>query len=424
MTPSPPSDPRCLIAGALVFVTVVFQHFQIGSLGDYPVTVGLFSGLLLVLVVTRRLPYASLSVVWASLIALTSIAAITSGKTVGSDYFSTLALFLLSTFVVVCASGSISTSVVRSIAFYRGLFISLLVVAGMSIAQAISGFLGSGSLFNPFGQFQYLRLYNPQVGLVTYPRAHGFFLEPSYDAFVIGTVTVALLALGKRPAVTIALASAGLVACQSATGLLILVALFIIAVLRSSTKLFLLIVGVGSVVAVIAGGYLVTRLATITQDGTSANYRLLAPLQVLQDTLLLSPLGQPLGSVSSVLSTYRLQMAGVPASSLDNGFYVVVFYFGWVGLISLLVGLAIVARNFLIVTRADLVARGVPPIWLFASLSFSGGIMAPEFGLMTWLVVVCWRINQPFEGNRDEAVSTIDRRDSHLQGSARALEDD
>ena len=420
-------------AGTLAFITIVFQHFQIATIGGYFLTVGLISGLLLLAVMVNRPPYGRLTLVWALIIGLAALAAMLSPATSGADFGQTLLLFLLTSFIVVTATGAIRHEIVRSEAFARGLFLALVVVSGISVGQVALGTLGSDLLFNPFGPFQYFHAYAPGLHFGGVPRAHGFYLEPSYAAFVIASVSVALLSLGRRPKSTATLALLGLMACQSATGLLVFAAILAVVALRSKPKLALFVVVLGATGAAVVGDYLVLRLATITEVGTSANYRLLAPLEVLRDVLLHSPFGQPLGSVSEVISRYGFRMAGVPASSLDNGLYVIIFYFGWAGLIAVTIWFLLTLGHVLRLNsgaphRTGPAYRRVAPLWLFASLLFSGAIMAPEYGLMAWLVLVTFRqsltsapppkATHPSKG--PHVLDTIgEHRDRHLSRSAR-----
>jgi uncharacterized membrane protein YgdD (TMEM256/DUF423 family) len=70
---------------------------------------------------------------------------------------------------------------------------------------------------------------------------------------------------------------------------------------------------------------------------------------------------------------------------------VIVFYFGWVGLL-MLFGLVAWALSR---QANESIAPSVPSIvvkfWLVGSLLFSGAIFAPEFALVTLLVIVVWR---------------------------------
>lgn len=426
--PRPPAAPQQVrgagAAGFLAFVTVVFQHFQVATVGGYFLTLGLISGLLLIVVVVVRPPYGRLTLVWALIIGLAALAAVVSPATRGADFTQTLLLFLLTSFIIVTATGPIRQQIVRSEQFGRGLFLALVVVSGMCVGQVVLGTLGSDLLFNPFGPFQYFHAYMPNMRFSGIPRAQGFYLEPSYAAFVIGSVSVALLSLGRHPKSTVVLAFLGLLACQSATGLLVFAAIVVVVALRSTPKLALIVLVLGTIGSAVVGDYLVLRLSSITEVGTSANYRLLAPLDVLRDVLLHSPFGQPLGSVSEVISGYGFRMAGVPASSLDNGLYVIIFYFGWLGLIAVSIWFLLTLGHVARLKRMGLAYRRTAPLWLFASLLFSGAIMAPEYGLMCWLVIVTFRqslspTSHPAQGETHVIETAPEHRDRHIQRPSR-----
>jgi putative colanic acid polymerase len=113
---------------------------------------------------------------------------------------------------------------------------------------------------------------------------------------------------------------------------------------------------------------------------------------VVGDILSSQFFGHPLGSLYDVVSRYQLFQFGAEQSvTLDNGLYVIIFYFGWIGLL-VLIGLFVWALSAI---RREKIGLGVPSIvvrlWLVSCLLFSGAIFAPEFACITFLVVVVWR---------------------------------
>jgi putative colanic acid polymerase len=403
----------------LIFITIVFQHFRLFYIGGYEATLGLFTGLLVVVLLIKRINFSILMSVWAFLIITSSSSALFSRETVAADYMQTFALFILAAFIITSAFGEINWLFVQSKAFAISILTALLVIVAISVGQVALGSMGSDLLFNPFGAQQYLHPYKPNIGLVQFPRAHGFFLEPSYNAFVIGTLTTTLLCLNRFTKSAVLLVVPGLAACQSATGLVLLVLLLGFVALRSRPAITL---GAGAMivaVVVYAGDYLWIRILSFGLEGSSAYYRVFAPIEVLLDVLGSHPLGMPFGSVEEVMGRYDLEMAGVQARSLDNGFYVIVFYFGWIGIILLLLLLAvaiIASRN-----RGVRSYGWIAPLWLFASLFFSGGIMAPEFGIMTFIVVAAFRssrVNDKYESESSRAAKHNNSNLSRLGRSA------
>lgn len=384
----------------LIFLAIIFQHFRIFHFAGYEATLGLFLGFTAVILLVAKVPILLISAVWISLVVASSLSALLSAETVQNEYLQTLALFLLAIFIIASAFGDLKLNYLRSLAFTKSLLYALATIVIISIGQVVLGSMGSSFLFNPFGSNQYLHEYQANIGLVQFPRAHGFFLEPSYNAFVIGSLAAALLCLGRFTKITVALTVLGLVACQSATGLLLLVLLLVFVAIRSRPAIAVGSVGIIVAVVMYAGDYLWIRLLSFGTQGSSAYYRVFAPVEVLMDILADAPLGMPLGSVEQIMSRYGLEMAGVKATSLDNGFYVLIFYFGWLGifiLLAMLVSTLAATRNH----RAQSFAW-IAPIWLFTSLFFSGGIMAPEFAIMTFIVIASYRSIPEYEQRKNE----------------------
>ena len=380
------------VTALLTFITIIFQHFRLFSVSSYEVTLGALSGLLVIAIIIRKVNLSVIIPTWAVLITASSITALLSATTDASNYLSTLSLFLLTSFIISNAFGQLKWEALSSDKFSTAIFLALSLIVTLSVGQVALGTLGSDALFNPFGEHQYLHTYKANIGLVQFPRAHGFFLEPSYNAFVIGTLATTLLCLKRFSRLSVILAVAGLVASQSATGLVLLLVIAGLIAFRSRPAIAIGALTIVLTVVLYAGDYLWIRLLSSNTEGSSAYYRIFAPLQVLLDVLQNHILGMPLGSVEQVMGGYGLNMAGVQATSLDNGFYVVVFYFGWLGILLLLTLLYSVLK----ISRSSGLGsyNWIAPIWLFSSLFFSGGIVAPEFGIMSFLVIASFRLNR------------------------------
>lgn len=366
---------------------VLLEHFQVAKVGDYPITLGLFLGVVLVISVSTRMAMSNVIVVLGIAVvpnALVQIAA-PSTREGSLSFFQTLALFVFAAIVIAqCKRGTVRSEAVP--AMLRGAFVALLIVVLLCVLQVVTGARGSLQWFNPFGEHQYLYEYNPHLEFNPIPRAAGFYLEPSYAAFVIGSLSVALLAQGYRKVPVWVLAGAGLLAVRSATGLILfgVVALVVIFVGKSRLKLLALIIL--AVLTSLALPYLAGRLDSTFTAGSSAYYRLIGPLQILRDTLVHFPLGHPYGSLRNTVADYGILNGAAAGDSLDNGFYVIVFYFGWLGLVAS-IGLATWAlANLARAVRTGSVAQAIVPIWTVGSLLFSGGIMLPEYVFTLWVI--------------------------------------
>ncbi|RII93912.1 putative colanic acid polymerase WcaD [Clavibacter californiensis] len=405
----------------LMGIAIIGQHFMIVQAAGYPVTLGLVVGVPLILVLSRGGYASRLILALCAVVALTASAALMTGME-GSDplsFLRTLALFILAVIVIVAGSSGLDPGFIGSRAFSTAISVTLLLVVGLSVLQVAAGTLGSEAFFNVFGRFQYLYQYQPYLQFNPVPRAQGFFLEPSYDAFVIGTLTLISLLTGRHFRGTIAVGILGVLMSRSATGLLLLLIIGVVVALRSRPGASIVVLSGLAVVGVASGTYLQSRLESFSTSGSSTNYRLVAPLQVLGDTLLHTPIGHALGSVSNILLGYDLYNGAELGTSLDNGLYVLVFYFGWIGLV-LIAALAVMALRAML--RSGRSTWGaVAPLWLFGTLFFSGGIMLPEYAVMTALLIATLvACNESLVAPHAGTPSAPVRRRGHLPGPAGA----
>jgi len=135
--------------------------------------------------------------------------------------------------------------------------------------------------------------------------------------------------------------------------------------------------------------YFLGRIASLSVEGSSAYYRIVAPLEMLRDILTNDLTGLPFGSYQEVVLSYGLLLDGIGiGQSLDNGLYLLLFYFGWIGIIVL--ALAALTAVFLYRGRMRTSTAYVLG-YLFLSLFYSGGIFSPEYVLIVILIIYTWR---------------------------------
>lgn len=352
---------------------------------SFAVTVGLAAGLLLLFTISNGRPEAKYIGVALLIIGLTVFNAVLNPQYTDSEFSRTFALLILATVFVGWASGDNPNKFFYTSAFERAARLALYVVVTFACAQTLLGAAGSTALYNPWGPFQYQYEYEPQLQFVDIPRAPGFYLEPSYLAFIVGSCWVLVTAGRKSPRLgDTAVAVMGLLAARSATGFGLFVLILVLVALRTRSKTGIVAVGV---LGTASGTYLIQRLSTGTEAGSSTYYRYTGPIEVLGDVLSSSPLGLPLGSVQKVIVNYDLLLGDQVGSSLDNGAYVVVFYLGWLGVILLCLAALMVIRAVVALPKL----LWLIPFWAFGSLLFSGGILAPEYGIMMALFVLRFR---------------------------------
>jgi len=277
----------------------------------------------------------------------------------------------------------------------RPYLVAMALVAGLAWLQYLAGTRGIGFFFNPWRGFTYLYLYNPRLGLVPV-RAEAFYLEPSFAALVLVICATAAILAGARPLVAVSLCGIGMLAVRSASGILTVGVLAVLSIVgpqvaaggrrRGSRAERLILVAVLAGLAVAFTPYAVARLTSTDQVGSSSNYRLAAPVSLLQDLLGRTVIGEPLGSVNQAVSDAGLLLGTQVGSSLDNGLYVYVYYFGWVGIVAALAGLAVVVVRGLADRRFGRVALLTLPILTMSAL-FTGAVFTPEYAVLVGLVI-------------------------------------
>jgi putative colanic acid polymerase len=383
-------------AVAIAFA-LIGLHFEIAQISGFALTVAPLATLLVMRRSTRPLvpPVAVISACGV-LSYILVVFQTSSGDNSMTDFVRTLGLLAFSLLV----SLGVATLPLRGSGEW--LAISARLVLWMVSLFSVAQFLlfeinGSPLLYNPWRGHQYFYPYDAasQFGVT---RAQGFYLEPSFNALVLITVFAMLMLRKKVRGLDYALLSIGLLATRSLAGLLVAftLSLAILAGPRFANHRYMrtLVLVLLPVFAWIASTYVAHRVETLSVAGSSVNYRVAAPLRMVTDVLKTHVFGMPLGSVDRVYRTYGVLNGMEVGSSLDNGVYLLIYYFGWPGLVLLAVGALMGSCHFLRHPGDRVI---VATLFVFASLIFSGGIFLPEYQLLIALVVLSARYPVPPE---------------------------
>lgn len=280
--------------------------------------------------------------------------------------------------------------------YSREFIIALIVIAFFSLFQVLLvKIFGSTMLYNPFGEHTYMVEYKVErmVG-ENFARAPGLFLEPSFNAFIMFFLAVAILLtkqISKSSFWVLVFTLFSVLISGSASGMLATVSLafflFLAVVVKNRISRILLLLMAPIILAGVGSFYLSNRVAELSIEGTSGYWRLIAPLVVLGDVFVDFPLGVSFGQIESFLLPFGLQHGEGIGTSIDNGIYYLAFYFGWVWALLVLGLLYKFVQSML---HADTV--GVIFWWyILASLQFSGGILLPEYIFPLLLVLYQYR---------------------------------
>lgn len=380
-------------SGLAVAAVLLLLHFQVAEVRNYPVTLGLLLSGLVVAAAVRGappvLPFAVLAVV----IGLLSLQSLLDPSSDQVQFLRSLALFTYSLGLVLWIGyGELAP---RRVGPAPYLLVSA-VVDALAWLQYLAGGRGNALFFNPWRQFTYLYPYNPRLGVVPV-RAEAFYLEPSFAALVLVICATAAILAGARPILAVALCGFGMLAVRSASGIVTVAVLALLSIAvarrpegargrrRRALEPLMLAIALGGL-AVAFLPYASSRLSSTGQTGSSSNYRLAAPLSLLSDLLGRTVIGEPLGSVNQAVSNAGLLLGTELGTSLDNGIYVYVYYFGWVGIIIAAAGLvALLARSLVDRPFARIAVLAVPVLVL--SALFTGAVFTPEYAVLVGVVL-------------------------------------
>lgn len=381
-----------------VIVTVaalVLLHFSVVSVLGYPVTIGLLLiPAMIALWVRPRLPSWSI-VVLLLIVSSSALQALLVPTADRVQYLRSLVLLVIALGTVCLAS--LSPLKVGAGAGATPYLLVLFMVDVVAWLQFLTGRRGSLAFFNPWRGHQYLYNYNPHLGMVGV-RAEAFYLEPSFAALVLVVAGTAAVLAGCRPLYSWLLVAIGLGAVRSAAGLISLGAMVLLSVLLPASTSWnrhrkldrVLLVGCSLAIAALFAPYLATRISAIHELGSSSNYRLAAPLVLIRSILGTTIIGRPLGSVNAAVASAGLLNGEQAGTSLDNGTYVIVYYFGWVGILAALTVLVSSIRR----ARASGVVPGrfalVATVTGLSTL-FTGAVFTPEYALLVGILILEYR---------------------------------
>ena len=281
------------------------------------------------------------------------------------------------------------------------------VVAGAAalviIAQALA--------FNLWRDFRFANLLGPLAPLgpgnevfepsplAILPRANGFYSEPSVAGWFMSFAVA--LALGARrlypvlSMLTAAICSLAAMATLSLTGVLgpaIVLTVYILFVRdQLAVKLFwLALAGSGVTIAIHHAHQLgiLARFHNFDLPGTSIYFRVTAPYTLVTESLDRFPLGYPLGQTDFIASRdYYINWENGSQTNIDNTLFMVVFYFGLLGVVCNATYLLQAARYLLLKRHAV----GLIMLSLLIGLATTGAGWAHHFVLMIGYAIIVGR---------------------------------
>jgi len=142
---------------------------------------------------------------------------------------------------------------------------------------------------------------------------------------------------------------------------------------------------------------------TITSGHATSTYeRIVQPALILRDVVWDHPSGVAFGRVPRPEFqpfSYRLDNGAIAWCTLNNGFYLLIFYFGWIGILGLLCGLSWL---FIQAIRNREFHRLILLLYIVLSFGITGMILRPEYLALLLVVILQYRISSGLHRDREK----------------------
>lgn len=221
-------------------------------------------------------------------------------------------------------------------------------------------------------------------------RANGLYFEPSFLALVIFSVTSAIMIFqqsifstsNKRYVLVLLLSIFIIYLSGSRAGLISLSFLLVLPIIERMKLSYI------ALTFILVSILLLTFGNAEFSNDSSVYYRLIAPLEIIGASLDRYTVGVPFGSMESFILSVGVLNGTEFGQTLDNGWYLIAFYFGWVGAFFVLLFLLLCIYFFVIGGRAQRVLI----IYLVLAPVFTGAVFSPEFFILMYVVCMSYKL--------------------------------
>jgi putative colanic acid polymerase len=393
--------------GIVLFLSIFLLNFSPLKPLSYPLTMAPFAILYLLYYfvdikkIKRKIP--SVIILLPFFVILKSTPSLLNGDVVLINFLKTFSLWFFYTTCIILFLFSkikpdlegVDVKIKKTISW-----LLLFILSFVSLQVIYYKISGDVSVFSFWGDFSYASqdylLSSIEFGA---SKANGPFLEPAMLGLVTFTLFVMLLILNQNVIHWIATITLSLLSGSASIlgGIIFLLGILTLKKQRDSSKRELIfrasVLIFGSVFLVIVSPYLIVRVNDVFIEGTSTYYRFVAPLKVLSDVLLYNPFGITFGMMEDTLLQYGMLNGETEGKSLDNGWYLLVFYFGWPGL-ALLISALVGGLSAILKGSRN---TGIMVVFFILSPLFTGAVFSPEFLLLQMLVLLSYRLKCQYE---------------------------
>jgi hypothetical protein len=166
------------------------------------------------------------------------------------------------------------------------------------------------------------------------------------------------------------------------------------------------LLGVSIVVALVFYVGVADRFVNFAEEGSSIYYRVVAPLLLLGDSLVDYPFGYPLGQVEYIESkNYMVNWLYGSSTNIDNSFFMVAFYFGYLG-----IALGTIVLSYLMYLIRKKSDASIVLVAVVLMLLETGALWSPNVALVLGFSILVIRMIRACERSEDGYASIADSR--------------
>lgn len=383
---------------SLIIAGVVFLNLRVGRLLDYSLTIAPVACLFFLMHFNVKKNGSKFFVPWALVIlyVLVKSALDSAYSKSESELLKTFSLWLFYwTIIWACIAFPVKRELSLNQLSNTCLSLFYLISLVCAVQVLIYKTMGNFNILSIWGEHLYAGqeyvVKSVEFGAL---KSTGFYFEPAYCALVLFALCAAAQTVSEIKIRTYAIMAGAFFIIGSSSGIISLLTLIVIANYAKITdpkksniiyaSLLILTMAISGIIFYEA---LFERISHINIESSSTYYRLVAPARIVLDVLFQTPLGAPLGAMESDVQRYMLANGETIGKTIDNGWYLLIYYFGWPGIFASLTIILLGLKYSIKHKNGSLEAFS----FFILSPFFTGAVFSPEFLLLQLIVLFSFK---------------------------------